>query len=214
MEFAEVVRRRRMVRSYRPDPVDPGAVHRIVAAGRSAPSAGNTRGQSFVVVTDPAVRQAVAELSGEPRYRQRGFQPWMSRAPVLVVVCVSEDLYRQRYREPDKLGPDRELAWPVPYWWVDGGAALMAVLLATVDEGLAAGFLGVHALPGLERLLAIPTGVTPLGVVTIGHPAPGRRSRSLDRGQRPDTDVVHQDRWGGGSDVTTAPEQGLSPRSE
>lgn len=214
MEFTEVIRRRRMIRSYRPDPIDPGTVARIVAAGRSAPSAGNTQGQSFVVITDPVLRQAVAELSGERHYRQRGFEPWISRAPVLVVVCVSEGLYRQRYREPDKLGPDGELAWPVPYWWVDGGAALMAILLATVDEGLAAGFLGVHALPGLEQLLGIPAGVAPLGVVTIGHPAPERRSRSLDRATRPDADVVHQDRWAGGPDVTTASVQGLSPRSE
>ena len=52
MEFYEAVRRRRMVRNYRDEPVDAAAVERIVDAGRRAPSAGFSQGVSFVVVTD------------------------------------------------------------------------------------------------------------------------------------------------------------------
>lgn len=194
MQFRDVVRRRRMVRNYRPEPVPEESIERIVAAGLRAPSAGNTQGQSLVVVTDPARRAEIARLAGENRYVASGFDPWISSAPAHIVVCVSESAYHERYREPDKLtaeGDERE--WPVPYWWVDGGATLMLVLLAAVDEGLAAGFLGVHAIPGLRDLLGIPVEVTPIGVVTIGYPAPDRRSSSLDRGRR-DT-AVHRDRW-------------------
>jgi nitroreductase len=73
---------------------------------------------------------------------------------------------------------------------------MMLLLLAAVDEGLAAGFLGAHSVEDLSTLLGIPDHVAPIGVVTIGHPAPDRRSGSLARGRRSDT--VHRERWDGG----------------
>lgn len=186
-----------MVRNYTGDPVDPASLIRIVEAGRRSPSAGFSQGQAFVVVTQEADRRAIAELAGEEAYVQAGFDPWISRAPVHIAICVSEAAYRRRYREPDKLVDGREIRWPVPYWWVDAGAALQNVLLSAVDEGLAAGFLGVHALPGLRDLLGIPEEYTPVGVVTLGHPAPDRRSGSLKRGWRPVGEVVHWGHWKG-----------------
>ena len=195
MELRDAVRRRRMVRNYTEAPVDPDAVERIVDAGRRAPSAGNTQGQSFVVVTDPHRRRRIAELSDEPAYVAMGFDPWISRAPVHIVVCVSEEAYRARYREPDKSPDGTDIDWPVPYWWVDAGASMMLLLLAAVDEGLAAGFLGSHTMPELERFLGLPDDVRAIGVVTVGHPAADRRSGSLDRGRRPLESVVHREEW-------------------
>ena len=194
MEFREVVSKRRMVRNYLADAVDQDAIGRIVDAGRRAPSAGFTQGQSFVVVTDPSLRSAIARIADERHYVSSGFDPWISRAPVHIVVCVSEEAYHRRYREADKLRDDgSEIEWPVPFWWVDAGASMMAVLLAAVDEGLAAGFLG--ASQGLKAVLGIPDDVTPVGIVTVGHPAPDRRSASLLRGWKPDDQVVHWQRW-------------------
>jgi len=104
---------------------------------------------------------------------------------------VEPDAYRRRYTEPDK----DPAALALPWWWVDGGAALALVLLAAVDEGLAAGFLGAHALPGLAAALGLPPGVEPLGVITVGHPhpveAPTRRRR------RPgEAALLHDGAWG------------------
>ena len=181
-----------MVRNYTDEPVTRQQLERIVHAGTKAPSAGNTRGQSFVVVTDAATRSAIAELAGEKHYVEMGFDPWVSRAPAHIIVCTTEDAYHDRYQEADKLGPDGEIAWPVPYWWIDAGASLMAVLLATVDEGLSAGFLGVHAFDQLEELLGIPANTSAIGIVTVGHAAPDRRSGSLNRDP---VDTVHWDRW-------------------
>ena len=195
MEFGEVVSRRRMVRNYTGEPVDRAVLAQIVESGRRSPSAGFSQGQAFVVVTVEADRKAIAELAGETSYVEAGFDPWISRAPAHIAVCTSEAAYHRRYREADKLVDDREIEWPVPYWWVDAGAALQNLLLAAVDEGLAAGFLGMHALPGLRDLLGIPEEYTPIGVVTVGHAAPDRRSGSLKRGWRPDSKVIHWDRW-------------------
>jgi nitroreductase len=186
-----------MVRNYRADPVPADAIERIVQAAQRAPSAGFSQGQSLVVVTDEATRAEIAKLADEESYVGSGFDPWISRAPVHVVVCVSEAIYHDRYREPDKVTEDgEEIDWPIPYWWVDAGATMMLVLLAAVDEGLAAGFLGVHSVPGLRELLEIPPDVTPIGVVTIGYPAPDRRSGSLRRGWRPVGAFAHRGKWG------------------
>lgn len=196
MEFADVLSRRRMVRNYSDASVDRNSLERIARAALRAPSAGFSQGQAVVVVTDAVTRRRIADTAGEPEYVERGFDPWISRAPAHLVLCVSEEAYHRRYQMPDKVDKEgNEIEWSVPYWWVDAGASLMAVLLAAVNEGLAAGFLGTHALGDLRALLGIPDEYTPIGVVTMGHPAPDRRSSSLDLGHRPVETVIHWERW-------------------
>lgn len=196
MEFRDVVRKRRMVRNYTGESVDRSSLDRILDAGRRAPSAGHTQGQSFVVITSHEGKARIAELAGESHYVDFGFDPWISRAGALIVVCVSEAAYHLRYSEPDKTDDaGNEIDWPIPFWWVDAGAAMMAILYAAVDEGLAAGFLGVHSIEDLASELGIPTDVTPIGIVTIGHSAPDRRSGSLKRGRRPVDDVIRYESW-------------------
>ena len=197
MEFQDVISKRRMVRNYTEAPVASESLERIIDAGLKAPSAGNSQGIGFVVVTDSEHRREIAELADEPAYVSAGFDPWISKAPVHIVISVSEEAYHERYREADKLGTDgEEIEWPVPFWWVDAGAAMMGVLLAAVDEGLSAGFLGVHAISDLSKSVGLPEDQHPIGIVTIGHPAPDRRSGSLARGKRIRESVVHRERWG------------------
>lgn len=197
MEFSDVLAKRRMVRNYTGEPVDSASLDRVAASALRAPSAGNSQAIGIVVVTDSEIRAKVAKIADEDFYVAAGFDPWISTAPAHIVISVSEKVYRDRYSEPDKLGTDGEpMEWSVPYWWVDAGASLMAVLLAAVDEGLAAGFLGVHSVPELADLLAIPDHFHPIGVVTVGHPAVDRRSGSLDRPKKTPDDVVFRDRWG------------------
>jgi nitroreductase len=197
MEFSEVVRRRRMVRNYDPaKPVGRASLERIAAAAQRAPSAGFSQGQRLVIVTDPAQRQRVAEVCDEPEYVAAGFDPWISRAAALIIPCVSEEIYHSRYREPDKIEDDgTEIDWPIPFWYVDVGCTVMLILLAAVDEGLAAGFLGTHRLADLARTLDLPPDQQPVGVITVGHPLPDRPSGSLKRGWVPRDDFVHWDRW-------------------
>jgi len=192
MEHWDVVRLRRMVRRYRTDPVDPAALERIIEAAHRGPSAGNAQGVSIVVVTEPETRNALATLAGEADWVTRGYAPWLSAAPAHLVLCVEPDTYRARYSEPDK-DPS---ALDIPWWWVDGGAALTLILQAAVDEGLTAGFLGAHAAPGIEALLGIPAGVEVAGIVTVGHPLPEEPTSSVQRGRRPTDEVTHRERWG------------------
>jgi nitroreductase len=112
---------------------------------------------------------------------------------------VSEAAYHRRYQEPDKVKEDgSEIEWPVPFWYMDIGCAVMVVLLAAVNEGLAAGFAGIVSTENigkLHELLGIPTEVTPIGVIPIGHRAPDVPSPSLKRGRKPGEEYVHYERW-------------------
>jgi nitroreductase len=196
MELSEVVRRRRMVRNYAYGTVEHGTLERIARTAQHAPSAGFSQGVRLVVVTDAEAKRAIAAACDEPAYVRRGFDPWLSRAAALFVPCVSEEVYHARYREPDKRRPgEPEVDWPVPYWWMDVGCTVMLVLLAAVDEGLAAGFLGARNPAELRAELGIPADFTPVGVITVGHPAPDRRSASLERGRLPFTEFCRWQRW-------------------
>ncbi|HLE38381.1 MAG TPA: nitroreductase family protein [Acidimicrobiia bacterium] len=190
MDLAEALRRRRMVRHYTGAPVAPDALDRIVAAGLSAPSAGWAQGIAIVVVTDPMRIAAIAAACGEAQRVERGFDPWLSTAGAHLVICLEPAVYRTRYSAPDK---DPGVLEAIPWWWVDGGTALMAMLLTAVAEGLAAGVQGGHRAAPIRPLLGIPDDVVLLGIVTVGHPAPDRRSSSLEAGPRPGR--VHRERW-------------------
>ncbi|HEX6384062.1 MAG TPA: nitroreductase family protein [Anaerolineae bacterium] len=196
MDFNEVVRMRRMVRNFQDTPVPDESLLRILDLARRGPSAGFTQGQDFIVVTEQQTKQAIAELCGESYYVESGFAPFISNAPVLIVPCTSEAAYLRRYREPDKMADeDAELNWPVPFWFMDAGCAVMIILLAAVNEGLAAGFAGMWDLAACRVLLGIPDDITPIGVIPIGYAAPDKRSPSLKRGRRPSTEVIHRERW-------------------
>src|SRR3990172_2946517 len=121
MDLAEALRRRRMVRHYTGAAVAPDALDRIVAAGLSAPTAGGAQGTAIVTVTAPERIAAIAAACGEPDWTSRGFDPWLSTAGAHLVLCVEPEIYRERYLHPAKQPAVLEA---VPWWWVDGGAAL------------------------------------------------------------------------------------------
>jgi len=185
MEFATVVRKRKMIRRFKALPVPAAVVERIIALAQQYPSAGFSQGVAFVVVTDPGMRSRLHAL--------RAYD-----APVMIVPCVSEQLYHDRYRAPDKIRPDgTEIEWPIPYWHFDVGCSAMVIFLAVVNEGLAAAFAGAFRPEALRATLGIPSHFLPVGVLSIGYPDLEREtpSPSLKRGRRPRHEVVHDQHW-------------------
>lgn len=201
MEFRELLGRRRMVRSYGPDPVPRDAIERIVSTVRRAPSAGFSQGQRLLVVTDSGIRGEIARMFDEEAAIAEGREPWISAAPVLIVVCVREQDYHDRYNQPDKLQEGEEIVWPVPYWHFDAGAAAMLILLGAIDEGYGAGLFGVPVdrMPEFKALLGIPDEVAVTSCITIGKPVDDPKwsadsSRSTRRRKSVD-ELVHWERW-------------------
>ncbi len=190
-----------MVRNYAPEPVSREAVERIVATVRRAPSAGYSQGQRLLVVMEHEGRAELVRIASAGWGVEEGLEPWLESAPVHVLVCTREDDYHERYRQEDKLVAGEEIEWPVPFWYMDAGAAVMLILLAAIDEGLAAGLTGVPKELGAElgAAFGIPDDVTIVAHVTIGVPAPdpgwsavtSRRTKP----RRAPTESVHWERW-------------------
>jgi nitroreductase len=199
VELQEILRRRRMARAYEPEPVPREALERIVATVRRAPSAGFSQGQRLVVVTDGETKRRIAEAAGEEYYVEQGFAPWISGAGALIVVCTRENDYHDRYRQPDKVDEEgAEIEWPVPYWYVDAGKAAMLVLLAAIDEGLAAGVFGVPVprMGDVRETLGVPDDIALVEVITVGKPAADDPSDRLSsRGTRPRKSLDELVRW-------------------
>lgn len=197
MEFQDVVRRRRMVRSFEDRPVDRAIVERMLANAQRAPSAGFSQGWAFLVLEGPAETSRYWDaLWPEPRRSEFGW-PDMFHAPVLIVCLSNKSQYLSRYALPDKGWTDRdEKRWPVPYWDIDTGMAAMNILLTAVDAGVGAVFFGVSDQATLRETFGVPGGYTAIGTIAVGHPKPkDRPSPSLKLGHRPAADVVHRGRW-------------------
>jgi FMN reductase [NAD(P)H] len=202
VEFRDLLSRRRMVRHYAAEPVASEAVQRIAETIRRAPSAGYSQGQRLVVVTEEAGRAEITRALGDAGWTTpEDREPWLESAPVHVLVCTREADYHDRYTKADKLQDGEEIDWPVPYWYVDAGAALMLVLLAAIDEELAAGVSGVprDAAAALRTSFGIPEDVDIVALVTVGVPAPdpGWSAVTSRRTQprRESDEVVRWERW-------------------
>lgn len=199
MELRDAIRARRMVRAYDPDrPVPDEVVDRLLDHAIRAPSAGFTQGWDFVVLRDQALARFWETTTygvGTPDSWLRG----MRTAPLLVLCLSDPQRYERRYDEPDKARPgEPRMSWPVPYWDVDTGMAAMLMLLTAVDAGLGACFFGIPEArhTAVHEAFAIPADRRLVGVVSVGHPAPDRRSPSLRRGRRGVADVAHEGEFG------------------
>jgi len=167
VEFQDVVRRRRMVREFTDEPVSDESVRRIMRNALRGPSAGYSQGQAFLVLRG----EETAAFYGSAR------KLWTSdtvkTAPVVVVAFAVKEAYLDRYAEPDKGWTDRsEDHWPVPFWHIDTGMAVLLILQTAVDEGL--------------------------GAVAIGHGAEQGISEGASprtRRRRPFEEAVHFGRW-------------------
>jgi nitroreductase len=202
VELDEVLRRRAMCRSFSADPVDRALVDRLLAGALGAPTAGNTRGTSWVVLEGAEQTGTYWDSTADEAWRARNAE-WsagLMRAPFVILAYASPEAYVARYADPDKadpvLGAGVEL-WPVPYWYGDAAFGVMSVLLGAVDAGLGACVLGNFRGEGaLARALGVPAPWKLFGAVALGWPGQTtRRSRSLDRATPTTADRIHDGRW-------------------
>jgi nitroreductase len=189
-----------MTRNFTDAPVAAGVVDELLDEARRAPSAGNTAALEFLVLEGR--EQTAGYWDTTLPADRRGDFPWpgLLRAPVLIVLWTDPEAYARRYGEADKartglgVGPE---AWPVPYWFVDGGAAAMALLLGAEARGLGALLFGLfdHE-PAVAARFGVPSGRRAVATVAVGHPGPDRPSSSAGRGRPPLERIVHRGGWG------------------
>jgi nitroreductase len=202
MELRRAVEARHMVRSFSGAPVSREVLDGLLGLAIRAPSAGNTSGREFVVLEGQETRRYWDATTTQGWRETSRRWPGLSKSPVVVVVLVSPDAYMQRYAGPDKaqsgLGPESgEAAWPVPYWYFDAGASVMALLLGATDAGLGACFLGsFRGEPTLLDALGVEGAWRVCGAVLIGEPGgEDPPSASLSLGRQPKSGLVHYGAW-------------------
>jgi nitroreductase len=162
--------KRRSIRKYTTQPVEPEKLDLLLQAGMAAPSAMNCKPWEFVVVTDP---EKLAQFRKRLIFGDRN-------APAAIVVCGNPRL---------STNPAARL-----FWVQDCSAATENILIAAAGLGLGTVWVGVHPVKEFIRVVrdvaGIPKHVTPLNLVYVGYPAEEKPPRTqYDAGR------IHHDQY-------------------
>jgi len=173
-EIAAVYRaiaERRDMRHFRPDPVDPALLQRLLWAAHHAPSVGFMQPWRFIRVTSRALReqmhalveterQATAQALGE---RQDDFMrlkvEGLLDAGEVVVVALADA--REKHIFGRRTLPEMDLA--------SVACAIQNMWLAARAEGIGLGWVSIFDPLELARLLGMPAGARPVAILCIGH---------------------------------------------
>jgi len=174
MEFYDVVKTRRSIRSYKPNEIPKDVLDRIIDAARVAPSGSNRQPWKYVLMKKPELRKKIATLCGG--------QPWIADAPIVIVACGSEINY-------DRGGYMGEMSF-----LIDSTIGLTHLILAARAEGLGTCWIGLFDNESIKELLEIPPGWNVVAVTPLGYPKepkwaqPGKR-KTLE-------EITAVDKWG------------------
>ena len=187
LDVYDAIAARRSVRQFRPAPVDPAVLERVLKAASMAPSAkdeqpwrfhvavGNTRLElgGILSQTTAYLGEYVETLGPEEYDRAVAWFSSLGDAPVLAVVTAPES-------EDEMTATNRMLSV---------GAALENLLLAATAEGLGAcPFTFSYWVKGeLSKKLSLPEGWSVACVVALGWPLPG--AETVRRAKRSDVAV-------------------------
>jgi nitroreductase len=199
VNFADIVRSRRMSRSFTDQTVDTSIITSCIELASRAPSAGKSQGWHVLLLENESTQRYWDVAL--PAERRGGFAfPLLLQAPVIVLSMCDPTAYLERYSEPDKkatgLGEGLD-QWVAPYWTIDASFATMTFLLALEDVKLGALFFAHSNEAGLRKEFNIPDHIEILGTIAVGHEAVGRKpqGRSAERIRRSVESIIHQKNW-------------------
>jgi nitroreductase len=154
----ETIFRRRSIRKYTDQSVEPEKLDLLLQAGMAAPSAMNCKPWEFVVVTDP---EKLALFRKRLIFGDRN-------VPAAIVVCGNPAL---------TTNPAARM-----FWVQDCSAATENILIAAVGLGLGTVWVGVHPVvkfvKTVREIVSIPKKVTPLCIIYVGYPESEKPARS------------------------------------
>ena len=170
-----LLRGRRSIRRYRPDPVPEEMLEQLLEAGRWAPSASNRQPWHIIVVRDEEIRQQMAEHAAA--YVIRWAQ--VGEAPLLLVLCGDgrNPVYRQFLHE-------------------DVGLAGAQMMLQAKALGLGSCWIGALDRKAIASILKLPEHLEIVGLLTVGFPAEDPPPPP----RKPLAEIVHYDVYGNRAD--------------
>jgi nitroreductase len=150
MEFYDVIKTRRSVRSFLKKSVPDDVLERVLEAARVAPSGNDRQPWRFIIVRDEKKKREIANAC----YRQ----DFVAEAPVVIVCCAIK--CTSGY-EPWKDEAGRR----------DTVIATDHLILAARNEGLGTCWVGAIHDRQVKKIVNVPDDVDVVMVVPIGHPA-------------------------------------------
>lgn len=200
MEFMDVIRSRRSVRKFKPDPIPDNVVEDIINAGRLSPSPGNRQNWYFGVIKDKNQRENLAHAAGE--------QMWISSAPAIIVICTRIDRDISILPEDDfrlQVNRTRFGAEFVEYLrkypnqravttlLVNGGSGIPGeqMVLTAVNHGLGTCWIGFMDIEKANKTLGLPNDIICLNIIPIGYP--DEKPFEIDR--KTTEEIVFYDKW-------------------
>jgi iodotyrosine deiodinase len=181
--FRDLVRGRRSVRDFAPDPVPVELVDTAIEAAASAPSGANRQPWRFIVVRDPDAKRRIREAAeAEERefYGRRATPEWLAdlaplgtdwhkpfleTAPLLIVVLAID-------WELEAASDGTELHRKNYYVQESVGIAVGMLLAALHSAGLATLTHTPSPMGFLGRILERPRNERPYVLIPVGYPAP------------------------------------------
>jgi len=171
MEFFDVIKSRRSIRSFKNHALPQEVINQLIDAARLAPSAGNAQSWAFVMVTDVKAKQALASAAWG--------QKWLEEAAVVFVVCADLKRAEESYDERGR----------TLYCIQDTSAAVENILLAATALGLGACWMGAFHEEEIRKVIKAPSWMRPVAMVPVGVPNESPRARS----RRSADEVVHME---------------------
>jgi len=148
MEVIEAINNRYSCRDYTGEPVEKEKLRQVLEAVRLAPSAMNKQSWRFVIITDTATKEKLAEVANN--------QKFLAKAGAIVVACsVSKDSMRCGQR----IAP------------IDVAIALDHLTLRATELGLATCWIGSFYPDKVRPILGIPDDIEIVELMAIGYPA-------------------------------------------
>jgi 5,6-dimethylbenzimidazole synthase len=201
----KVMRGRRDIRRFRPDPVPDAVVRRILEMAHLAPSVGFMQPWNFLLITSAEVRREVKALFEATNARELAHIDDPDRralyarlklegileAPLnLAVTCDG------RRDAPFVLGRA-----PMPQTDLFSTClAIQNLWLVARAEGVGVGWVSIIDPQAIARLLDLPAGVQLVAYLCVGYPTEFRPRPMLEevgwKGRQPLADLVFEDRWG------------------
>jgi len=175
MSFLDLARRRRSVRSYRPDPVPDDLLAAVLEAARLAPTAANR--QPFrVIVVHAAGRQA--------DLRRIYDRDWFVGAPLVLCVCAVRGEAWKRDMYDGRSHAD-----------VDAAIVMDHMVLAAADLGLGTCWIAAFDPAAAREVLGVPDEAEPMLFTPLGFPADDAAGSPRHGERRPLEELVRWERW-------------------
>lgn len=156
-----MIRTRRSIRSYSPEPIPEDKLKRVLNAARIAPSGANRQPWKFIVVRDEGLRRRVAEACNH--------QMFISEAPVVIVACGRDVGYNRG-------GYMGSLSMVM-----DVTIAMTHLILAARTEGLGTCWIGAFNNEELKKVLDIPPEYDVVAITPLGYPKDETFTSSMSR---------------------------------